>query len=182
MAIKIESTAQTQVPGKTQAWLEAALNTVPREHMRGIERVRLVDAIIEPRLKTVAVASSLPGLYHPRQGTQPPWLEIAVAVLLDRSQPFFKRMMARLSFKGNLAAVTFSLIGQHYYLTLRHSVRKTQLEPLVKAYTEKALKTWHEKQNTFRARLFKPLQPTFEKWGKALQKKAAAEKKMQNAK
>jgi hypothetical protein len=49
----------------------------------------------------------------------------------------------------------------------------------VRAYTEKQLKAWNEKRHSFRAKLFKPLQPTFERWAKSLQKRAAAEKKKQ---
>jgi hypothetical protein len=85
--------------------------------------------------------------------------------------------MPRLSFKGNLAAIIFSLVGQHYYLTLRHSIKRAQIETAVRAYTEKHLRLWHERQNTVRSRLFKPFQPTLEKWGRSLQKRAAAEKK-----
>jgi hypothetical protein len=56
-------------------------------------------------------------------------------------------------------------------------MKRTQVEPAVRVYTEKQLKAWNEKQHSFRARLFKPIQPTLERWGKSLQKKAAAEKK-----
>ena len=101
----------------------------------------------------------------------------SVGKLLPGSKPFYKRLMPRLSFKGNLAAVMFSLIGQHYYLTLRHSVKRGQIEGSVRAYTEKYLRQWSEKQGGFRAKLFKPFQPTLERWGRSLQKKAAAEKK-----
>jgi hypothetical protein len=44
-------------------------------------------------------------------------------------------------------------------------------------YTEKQLRLWNEKKHSLRARLFKPLQPTLERWAKGLQKRAAAEKK-----
>ena len=98
-------------------------------------------------------------------------------VLLPRSQPFFKRLLPSLSWKGNLAAVIFSLVGQHYYLTLRHSIKKSQIEPAVRAYTEKHLRAWNEREHSFRARLFKPLQPTLERWARSLQKRAAEEKK-----
>ncbi len=121
--------------------------------------------------------SDLPGLYHPRQGAKGPWLELAIGVLLPTDKPIHKRIIPRLSFKGNVTAVLFSLVGQHYHLTLRHSVKKTQIEPAVRLYTEKQLKAWNEKQHTIRARLFKPLQPTLERWGKTLQKRAAAERK-----
>jgi hypothetical protein len=73
--------------------------------------------------------------------------------------------------------VIFSLVAQHYHLTLRHSVKRGQVEPAVRAYTEKQLKAWNESQHKFRAKLFKPLQPTLERWSKSLAKKAAAEKK-----
>lgn len=179
MPVKIEIQTSTKLPRQTQAHLEAILESLPREHLRGIERLRLVDQIIDPRLRTSikAAAAELPGLYHPRQGKQQAWLEVAVGALLPRAQPFLKRVMPRLSFKGNLAAVVFSLVGQHYYLTLRHSVKRGQLEMAVRTYTEKQLRRWQEQQHSLRARLFRPLQPTLERWGRALQKRAATEKK-----
>ena len=45
------------------------------------------------------------------------------------------------------------------------------------AYVEKQLKAWNEQQHKIRAKLFKPLQPTLERWSRSLAKKAAAEKK-----
>lgn len=176
MAIKIEKSTSAKLPKNIDQLLEKILDSVPREHLRGIERVRLVDSINDPRLR-MPQRSSLPGLYHPKQGTQSAWLEVAVEVLLPSKQPFFKKLMPRMAFKGNLAAVVFSLIGQHYYMTLRHSVKKGQLESSVRAYTEKHLKSWSETQHTLRSRLFRPLQPTFEKWARALQRRANAERK-----
>lgn len=176
MPIKIENQSSAKLPKQTEARIQKLLDSLPREHTRGIERVRLVDSINDPRLR-VPQKTALPGLYHPRQGSQPAWLEVALDVLLPRSKPLHKRLLPRLSFKGNLAAVLFSLVGQHYYLTLRHSVKKGQIEPAVRAYTEKHLRAWGERENSFRARLFKPLQPTFERWAKSLQKRASAEKK-----
>ena len=177
MAIKIENQYEGKLPKNAIQLIEKALDSLPREHTRGLERVRLVEFISEPRLKGPIQASELPGLYHPRQGTKGPWLEIAIGVLLPGNKPIHKRIIPRLSFKGNLAAVIFSLVGQHYHLTLRHSVKRTQVEPAVRLYTEKQLKAWNEKQHSLRARLFKPIQPTLERWGKSLQKRAAAEKK-----
>lgn len=176
MAIKIENQSSAKLPRQTEGHIDKLLNSLPREHLRGIDRVRLVDAINDPRLR-VPQKTALPGLYHPRQGTQPAWLEVAIDALLPRSSPFYKRLMPRLSFKGNLAAIIFSLAGQHYYMTLRHSVKKGQLETAVRTYTEKHLGAWGEGQNTLRARLFKPLQPTMERWARALQRRAADEKK-----
>ena len=177
MAIKIENFSQVKLPKKTEERITSILESLPREHLRGIDRVRLVESINDPRLKAVQQRTELPGLYHPRQGGQPAWIEIAVGVLLPRSRPFFKRIMPRLSFKGNLAAILFSLVGQHYYLTLRHSIKRGQIEPSVRAYTEKHLRLWNERQHGMRAKLFRPLQPTLERWARLLQKKAATERK-----
>jgi hypothetical protein len=177
MAVKIENKSSRKLPKGIHSRIERMLDTLPREHLRGIERLRLVDTITDPRLKTLPTRTDLPGLYHPRQGAQSAWLEIAVDVLLSHSKPLLKRLLPRLSFKGNLAAVVFSLVGQHYYLTLRHSVRKGQIETSVRNYTEKRLRIWHEQEHSTRARLFKPIQPTLERWGRALQKRATAEKK-----
>jgi hypothetical protein len=180
--IKIENQYEGSLPKNTTELIEKAMDSLPREHTRGLERVRLVDFISEPRLKGQLQLSELPGLYHPKQGTKGPWLEIAVGVLLPANKPIHKRLIPRLSFKGNIAAVLFSLVGQHYHLTLRHSMKRTQIEPAVRLYTEKQLKAWNEKQHSLRARLFKPIQPTLERWGKSLQKRAAQEKKKAVAK
>ena len=179
MAIRIENQYEGAIPKGALEQIENAFDSLPREHTRGIERIRLVPFITEPRLKGQYQATELPGLYHPRQGPKGAWLEIAVNVLLPSDKPFHKRIIPRLSFKSNLVALVFSLVAQHYHLTLKHSLKKTQLEPAVRAYTEKQLKTWNEKKHSFRAKLFKPLQPTFERWAKSLQKRAAAEKKRQ---
>ena len=177
MAIKIENQCERKLPKETMSQVEEVFDSLPREHTRGLERIRLVEFISDPRLKGTFQSSELPGLYHPRQGPKGAWLEIAVGVLLPGDKPVHKRIIPRLSFKGNLAATIFSLVGQHYHFTLKHSLKKTQLEPAIRAYTEKHLKAFNEKKHSFRARLFKPLQPTLERWAKGLQKRAAAEKK-----
>ncbi len=179
MAIRIENQYEGALPKGALEQIESAFDSLPREHTRGIERIRLVPFITEPRIKGQFQATELPGLYHPRQGPKGAWLEIAVNVLLPSDKPFHKRLIPRLSFKSNLVALVFSLVAQHYHLTLKHSLKKTQLEPAVRAYTEKQLKVWNEKKHSFRAKLFKPLQPTFERWAKSLQKRAAAERKRQ---
>jgi len=180
--IRIENQYEGALPKGAIEQVEGALESLPREHTRGIERVRLVPYISDPRIKGQFQATELPGLYHPRQGSKGPWLEIAIKVLLPADKPFHKRIVPRLSFKSNLVALVFSLVGQHYHLTLRHSLKRTQLEPAVRMYTEKQLKAWNEKKHSFRAKLFKPLQPTFERWAKSLQKRAVAEKKKSLAK
>ena len=177
MAIKVENQVERKLPAGTLTQIEEAFDSLPREHTRGLERIRLVEFISEPRLKGMMQATELPGLYHPRQGPKGAWLEIAAGVLLPANKPMHKQIVPRLSFKGNLTATLFSLIGQHYHFTLKHSLKKTQLEPAVRAYTEKHLKAWNEKKHSFRARLFKPIQPTLERWAKGLQKQAAAQQK-----
>jgi hypothetical protein len=177
MAVKIENKASIKLPRKTETQLESLLACVPREHLRGLERVRLVDTISDPRVRLSLQRNQLPGLYHPKQGVQAAWLEIAMDALLSTRQPYLKRLMPRLSFKNNVAAVLFSLIAQHYHLTLRHSVKKGQLEHSIRIYTEKYLRLWGEQEHGFRARLFKPLQPTFERWARTLQRRAHAERK-----
>jgi hypothetical protein len=177
MAIRIENQYEGSLPKGTVEQVEEAFESLPREHTRGIERIRLVPFISDPRIRGQFQASELPGLYHPRQGPKGAWLEIAVNVLLPSDKPFHKRIIPRLSFKSNLAALVFSLVGQHYHFTLKHSLKKTQLEPARRQDTERQLKAWNEKKHSFRARIFKPLQPTFERWAKSLQKRAAQEKK-----
>src|ERR1044071_4688564 len=130
MVNKIENSSSRQtLPKGTEANIKKILAVIPKEHLRGLERLRLVDSISDPRLRNTQLKQSqLPGLYHPKQGSQPAWLEVALDVLLPKNVPIHKRLLPRLSFKANLAAVIFSLVGQHHYLTLRHSVTKGQLE------------------------------------------------------
>ena len=174
--MKIENQSNGKLPRGTMRQIESVLETIPREHLRGIDYIRLVDRISDPRTKNPVQITELPGLYHPKQGGQQAWLEVALESILPRSKPLHKRLIPRLSFKGNLAAILISLIGQHYYMTLRHSIKKGQLEPSIKAYTEKHLRRWHTTQHTLRSRLFKPFQPTLERWSRSLQKRAKQER------
>ena len=146
MAIRIENQYEGNLPKGSVETVEDAFNSLPREHTRGIERIRLVPYISDPRIKGSFRATELPGLYHPRQGPKGPWLEVAINVLLPADKPFHKRIVPRLSFKSNLVALVISLVGQHYHLTLRHSLKKTQLEPAIRSYTEKQLKLWNERK------------------------------------
>lgn len=173
MAIRTEVHVERKLPRKTTEKVNAVLSSLPREHLIGLERVRVVDGIEHPRISSQQKAT-IPGLYHPRQGTQRAWIELNVAALLPDNAGFMKRMLPRMAFYNNLTAVLISLIGQHYYLSLRHSVKKNSLENVVRDYTTKHLKLINESQNTFRAKLFKPLQPTLEKWSKNLSKKRKA--------
>src|SRR5947209_19221387 len=102
MAVKIENQYGGKLPRNTLTNLERALESVPREHLRGIERLRLVDVITTPRARMAAKGADLPALDHPRQGNQDAWFEIAVTALVQAIKPFHKRMITRLTFKGNL--------------------------------------------------------------------------------
>lgn len=179
--IRTENQATIALPKDTVANIEKILDFLPTEQVRGLEKVRLVDFINDPRLKNldVPIKGDLPGLYHPKQGNQTAWLEMSMGALLQPTEGFAKRWMAKTSFKSNLAGLLFSLVGQHYYLTLRHSIKKTGLEPQIRQYAEKNLRAWSESQNanSFRAKLFKPFRPYIENWAKWLNKKAAAAQK-----
>lgn len=179
--IKIENQAGFALPGNTDELIGKILDYLPIEHKRGLEKVRLVDFINDPRLKNmdVPMKGDLPGLYHPRQGNQAAWLELSMGALLQPTEGFAKKWMAKTSFKSNISGLIFSLVGQHYYMTLRHSVKKTSLEPQIRQYAEKNLRAWSEKQSegSWRAKLFKPFRPTMERWAKWLNKKAAAAQK-----
>ena len=171
MPIKIENSSSRKLPKRTEEVILSALDCVPKAHLRGLERIRLVDYIGDPRIP-VQNRSALPGLYHPRQGNQAAWMEVACGVIIPQAVPFYKRLFQQLSFKSNLAAIILSMAGQHYHLTLRHSVKKGQLEGLVRAYVETYMHEWAAKQNTLRYRIFRPFQPALERWAKKLQKRA----------
>lgn len=175
MAIKLENTSGAKVPRNLQTQIESIFKVLPREHVRGIDRIRLVDTIKESQLRTLQNVQ-LPGLYHPKQAAKPAWIEISTDILTGPAESFQKRMMLRLSFKSNLATIIFSLVGQHYYSTLRHSVKRGQMESAVRSYTEKHLRIWSRSEHKLRARLFKPLEPHLERWAKKLRRSAAKER------
>ncbi len=179
--IRIENTASFPLPKDYEATINKVLDFLPVEQYRGVEKIKLVDYINDPRLKNMdmPVKGDLPGLYHPRVQNQAPWFEMSMAALLQPTEGFVKKFMAKSGFKGNIAGLIFSLVGQHYYLTLRHSVKRTSLEPQIRQYAEKNLKHWSEKQSegSIRAKLFKPFRPILERWAKWLNKKAADAKK-----
>ncbi|HEX8369501.1 MAG TPA: hypothetical protein VF604_13225 [Pyrinomonadaceae bacterium] len=178
--IKIENQATIELPKDAEETINKIIKSLPSEHLRGLEKVRIVDFVKHPQLKNTPVpGGDLPGLYHPRAATKAPFLEISAGALLQPTENFTKRWMAKSAFKSNLAGLLFSLVGQHYFLTLRHSVKRTGIEPQVRQYAEKHLKAWSEKQNqnSRRAKFFKPFRPYIERWAKWLNKKAAAAQK-----
>lgn len=179
--VRIDNASTLQLPKGAEESILAALDFLPVEQTRGIERVKLVDFINDPRLKNLdtPIKGDLPGLYHPRMQNSQPWLELSMGALLQPTESFMKRFMAKSGFKGNIAGLIFSLVGQHYYLTQRHSVKKTSLEPQIRQYAEKNLRVWSERQaeGSWRAKMFKPFRPMLERWAKWLNKKAAAAQK-----
>lgn len=179
--IRVENQSSIELPKGAGETIENIVAFVPTEHIRGLEKLRLVDFIKTPQVKgmTQPIKGDLPGLYHPRTQNQGAWLEVSVGALLQPTEKFAKRWMAKTSFKSNVAGLIFSLVGQHYYLTLRHSVKKTNLEPQIRQYAQKNLKDWSEKNadNSRRAQFFKPLRPYMERWAKWLNKKAAEAQK-----
>jgi hypothetical protein len=176
MPIKVENQATAKAPRKTDEIIQSALDVVPKEHLRGLNRVVLVDRISpDPRLP-VAPGTELPGLYHPRLGNDKPWFEIALGALLPR-QGFFKRLAARLNYQANLVGLILSLQAQHYHLTLSHGIKKHQYEGAIRAYMEKYFEVWRGRRGGLRMKLFKPLSPYLERWARRLRKKYEAEKK-----
>ena len=178
--IKIENQSSIDLPKGTDENIRKITAFLPIEHQRGLEKIRLVDFIKVPQVKMdVPIKGDLPGLYHPKAGNQNAWLEVSVGALLQPTEAFAKRWMAKTSFKSNMAGLIFSLVGQHYYFTLKHSVKKQNLEPQIRQYAQKNLKDWSEKQSegSKRAKFFKPFRPLFERWAKWLNKKAAQSQK-----
>lgn len=179
--VRIENQASLPLPKGAEESIHKVLDFLPVEQTRGVEKIKLVDYINDPRLKNldVPLKGDLPGLYHPRVQNSAPWFEISMGALLQPTEKFMKRFMAKSGFKSNLAGLLFSLVGQHYYLTLRHSVKKGSLEPQIRQYAEKQLRAWSDKQaeTSWRAKLFKPFRPYLERWARWLNKKAAEAKK-----
>lgn len=179
--IRIDNRATLTLPKGAEESINKVLDFLPVEQYRGVEKIKLVDFISDPRLKNLdtPIKGDLPGLYHPRAGNQAPWFEMSMGALLQPTEGYVKKFMAKSAFKGNLAGLLFSLVGQHYYLTQRHSVKRTSLEPQIRQYAEKNLKVWSEKQaeGSIRAKFFKPFRPYLERWAKWLNKKASESKK-----
>jgi len=175
--MKIENKATIKVPAKTSEVIESIFDLLPREHQRGLTRVVLVDEIAPDSRMLAANVTELPGLYHPKQGTQQPWCEISLRLLLQLNEGFFKRFAAKLNYKPNLAYLVLSLQAQHYYLTLSHGIKKHQYEGAMRSYVEQYHRQWQEKRSGWRGKLFKPLQPIIDRWARKLRRKYEEEKK-----
>ncbi|MGI9036119.1 MAG: hypothetical protein ACR2GD_08785, partial [Pyrinomonadaceae bacterium] len=78
MALKIENQSSIELPKDAEKNIHKILKSVPVEHLRGLEKVKIVDFIKPPQMKTnVPVKGDLPGLYHPRAGNKGAYLEIS---------------------------------------------------------------------------------------------------------
>lgn len=178
MAIKFDNQATIPAPAKTEQIIISALDVIPREHLRGLNRVVLVD-FISPQQQRVQIpnAAELPGIYHPRVGNEHPYLEIALGVLIPTSKGIFQKLAAKLNYKVNLVGIIHSLQAQHYHLTLSHGIKKHQYEKVVRTYMEKYFEAWRERNGGWRSKAFKPIQPFIEKWTKKLKKRYEEEQR-----
>ncbi|MFN0119631.1 MAG: hypothetical protein ACKV2V_03925 [Blastocatellia bacterium] len=176
MSIRIENRATIKAPANLEPVIQKIIETVPKEHLRGIIKIVLVDKINPQMRIDLPAGQELPGLYHPKMGPTGPWCEIALGALIPQ-EGFWKKLAARMNFKPNLAQLLLMLFGQHFQLTQTHGVKKTQLETGVRKYTEKYYEVWRESEAGFRAKLFKPLRPYIDKWTRNLAKKYAEEQK-----
>ncbi len=169
--MKIENRATVNLNyQKLTEHLRSVLETVPREHLRGVSKLVLVDYITDSRLDP-QMRRELPGLYHPRMpGSPQAWLEIALKPLTPEGS-LWKRLSARLALRANITATLLSLIAQHYYLTLSHGVRKEQYEHAVRSYVDRQLSLYARTRKGFRAWLVRPLLPWLERLARWLQKK-----------
>lgn len=169
--MKIETKSTITPPASTVAIINGAFDVIPKEHLRGMNRVVLVDHIQPDTRINLPNISDLPGLYHPKMANVPPWCEIALGVLLPQKEGFLKRIASKLNYKANLAGLVLSLQAQHYYFTLSHGIKKNQYEGAIRSYVEKYHEQWRDAQGGWRVKLFKPLRPYLDKWARSLRKR-----------
>lgn len=168
--VKIEDlTDENRVTESMITEIRKIITIVPKEHLIGLDRIVIIDVIFNVNSKSIN-SHSIPGIYHPKQGTQSAWIEVSLENLLPSSAPFLKRLINKLTYKSNWAVLIFSLIAQHHFLTQRHSIKRSQIETYVKSYSIKHYKTWAINHNKLRYKIFKGLQPSFEKLAKKLGK------------
>jgi hypothetical protein len=172
MNVKIEHKS-SQPTAKFEPNIEKALNILPTEHLRGLNKIVFVDQITEPRI-SLSQRETLPALYHPRMGGQMAWAEIAMSVVKPKKR-FPQNLFVLLTMKSNLAQIIFSLAAQHYYFTLAKGIKKTQLETACRLYTEKSFEKWREQEGGWRVKLLKPFRPYLDKFAKRLATKYKAE-------
>jgi hypothetical protein len=168
MKVKLEVISSTSIKDLSNR-VERVLSIVPAEHLRGLTKIVFVDQITEPRLSATQRAS-LPALYHPKMPGQMAWAEVATTVLFPKKK-FPQNLLAKLASKSNLAQVIFSLVAQHYYLTLSKGIKKNQLETACRLYVEKHFEKWREQEGGIRVKLLKPFKPRLDKMARKLAKR-----------
>ncbi|MBL8151026.1 MAG: hypothetical protein JNN15_13955 [Blastocatellia bacterium] len=181
MAIKVENLSTINVKTDLDKLVNQVFDTVPKEHTRGISKVVFVDEIKDPRLLSVTTQPQ-PVLYHPKTPGSQAFIEISLSFLLPKKENFIKRLAARANLKANIAGALLASIGQHYHLNFSHGIKKTQYESRVRSYVEKYFVEWREQTAGFRAKLFKPLRPYFEKLDKWMKKKMLEQQKPKKGK
>lgn len=174
MNVKIEHNSTVDTT-KLQEKVERTIALIPAEHLRGLNKFVFVDSITEPRISSDQRAS-LPALYHPKIGGQMAWAEVAMDVIKPQKK-FPQNLVVSLTLKSNLAQIIFSLVAQHYYLTLAKGTKKNQLEMACRIYTEKMFEKWREKEGGLRVRLLKPFRPYLDKLARKLARKYKEELK-----
>src|SRR5438105_3940403 len=94
--IRIENQSSMPLPKNAEETIRKVLDFVPVEQYRGVDRIKLVDFINDPRLKNLdtPLKGDLPGLYHPRIQNSAPWFELSMGALLQPTEGFMKRFMA----------------------------------------------------------------------------------------
>ena len=194
--VKIVRDTEVEVPDHTEDKIREILDFLPAEHIRGIDRIILVDFIDDTGLQEYKgdYRDNLPYSYFPaikgkvpsRSGrvesiNKPARMEISMMKLINPLGKFHERWMAKSSFNSSLASALFVMVGQHYYLTLQRATKKqdqAKLQTQIQRYAEQNLKKWGEEQSdkSWRGRLFKPIRPYMERWARWLNKRAAQNK------
>jgi hypothetical protein len=173
MPIKVENIATIKPPTDLEKLVNQVFDTVPKEHTLGITKVVIVNEINNPRLAELT-KQDLPILYHPRTPQNAAFIELALKHFTLPDQNLFKRLMARANFRPQIVGALLASIGQHYYFTYSHGIKKhqaTKYESQVRAYVEKHFVEWRDRNAGRRARLFKPLQPYVQRLDKWLKHK-----------
>lgn len=175
--MKVENLSTYKTKINFEELVATVTDALPKNHTSGISKVVFVDRIREKAI-AADMRDKLPILYHPKSPGTMAWLEIALGPMLDQ-EGWWKKFAAKRSLRSNLTQSLVALIGQHYHLNFSHGMKKNQFEPAIRSYLEKGLKTIQEKDNSFRARLMKPVIPYLERFGKWIAKKQRESTKQQ---
>lgn len=182
MAVKIENHSSLELPKGWEDIINEAFDYVPREDVRGVDRVVLVDFIKvnDARIKEAKPKGDTPALFHPREQHKSPWFEISAAALLMPTENWSKKMLAKKTFRFNLTRLVFLLAGYNSQLLpaqlarQRQPPKPEQIQARAAQYGEKKFAEW-QKENVkpnWQTKLFGPLRPFVERWAKSLNEKA----------